>query len=242
VDVSVLVVNRNTQDLLLACLASVYEHSEGVEVVVVDNGSTDGSADAVRKGFPKAKVLAFEENLGYGAANNRALEESTGRIVLFLNTDALLTPGALAGLVSFLDETPHAGCATPQLVHPDGSLQNSFDNVPTLASELLNKTLLRLLLPRRYPSKRHAFTTPTEVEAPIGASLAMKRSVLDEVGAFDERFFFFLEETDLCLRIRSAGHACFLLPHISVVHGKGRTKAKRPSQAWIEYYLSLIHI
>lgn len=239
-DVSILVVNWNTREMLLSCLGSAYEHAGplSVEVWVADNGSVDGSVEAVGRAFPRARVLPLGENRGYGAANNAALEHAAGRTVLFLNTDALLTPGALPALVAFLDRTPGAGCVTPQLVHPDGSLQNSFDNVPTLATELLSKAVLRRLLPGRFPSKAASFEGPTEVEAPIGASLLVRKDVLDEVGGFDERFFFFLEETDLCLRIRRSGRACYLLPDVRVVHGKGRTKARRPARAWVEYYRS----
>jgi GT2 family glycosyltransferase len=233
-------VNWNTRDLLLECLASVEKHRGDlrVEVFVVDNASTDGSADAVETARPDVHLMRNPRNLGYGAANNRALAQARGRIILFLNTDARLTEGALGGLVSFLDAHPEAGCACPQLIHEDGSLQNSFDNVPGLLSELGNKALLRLLWPARYPSKRVVFPGPVAVEAPIGASLAVKREVLDRTGGFDERFFFFLEETDLCLRIRRAGFGCWFLPAVTVVHGKGKTKALRPARAWIEYYRS----
>ncbi len=239
-DVSVLIVNWNTRDLLLECLESVFA-SKGrfsLQVIVVDNGSSDGSADAAAARFPSVEMIRNARNMGFGAANNAALARAGGRIALFLNNDALLNPAALEGLVDFLDRTDSAACAVPQLLHRDGSLQNSFDNFPTLASELLNKWMLRLLLPGRFPSKRVRHEAPAKVEAPLGACMAAKKKVLDEVGGFDERFFFFLEETDLCLRIRESGRDCFFLPGLSVVHGKGQTKASRPARAWIEYYRS----
>ncbi len=239
-DVSVVIVNWNTRDLLLECLASVSEAAKALkaEVFVVDNGSTDGSADAAASRHPEAVIIRNTRNMGFGAANNLAMARSSGRIILFLNSDAVLNRQALEGLIAFLDGNPAAGCATPQLVDPDGSLQNSFDNVPSLASELLNKWMLRMALPRRYPSKRSSFTGPVEVEAPIGACLAVKAEAVAKTGGFDERFFFFLEETDLCLRIRQAGWSCWLLPNLEVVHGKGKSKAARPCRAWIEYYRS----
>lgn len=239
-DVTVLIVNWNTRNLLLECLESVRESARNlaVETVVVDNGSADGSADAASGRFPSAIVVRNGGNDGFAKACNAGLRHASGRIALFLNTDALLTAEALEGLAGFLDATPSAGCAAPQLVHRDGTLQNSFDNFPTLLSELSSKWALRLLFPGRYPGKSRRFEGPVRVEAPIGACLAVKRDALDGIGGFDERFFFFLEETDLCLRMQRSGRDCFFLPHLRVVHGKGETKAARPARAWIEYYRS----
>jgi len=214
VDVSVVVVNWNGRDLLPACLESIQagRGSLRVETVVVDNGSRDGSAAYVRDAWPDVRRIENPENRGFGAANNQAFRQARGRNVLLLNSDARLEPGTLQVLSDFLDGDANAGAVTPLLVDEAGGRQNAFDNFPTLASELLNKDLLRLLMPGRFPGKRREFPAPVEVESALGACLLLKRKFLERAGGFDEDYFFFLEETDLCYRIRELGGTIHLHP------------------------------
>jgi hypothetical protein len=240
-DISIIIVNWNTKELLLDCLTSVYATTAGLslETIVVDNGSHDGSGQAVQDRFPQVRLIQNTENRGFAKANNQALANTTGRYVLLLNSDVLLTAGALNNLVSFMDTTPAAGIAAGQYLNQDGSKQNSFDNFPTLATELLNKTLLKILLPNTYPSKKKEYREPMEVDSVIGACMVVRAEAINEVGPLDEDYFFFLEETDWCLRMHRAGWKIYHLPHIKVYHLQGKSKEKNPSKAWIEYYRSV---
>jgi len=150
-DLSIIIVNWNTKGPLLRCLESVFEHSGGLtfDVTVVDNGSWDGSVEAVRKKYPRVTIIANSSNLGFSRANNQAINSTSGRYCLFLNSDAELTSLALKIMVEFMENNPSVGIAGAKLLNRDGSMQNSFDNIPTLKTEFLNKSLLRAILDRK---------------------------------------------------------------------------------------------
>jgi GT2 family glycosyltransferase len=241
IDVSIVIVNWNTKKLLLDCLSSISQTTSGsrIETIVVDNGSYDGSPQEVHKQFPQVTLIQNTENRGFARANNQALARATGRYVLFLNSDAQLTEGALNNLVTFMDTTPGAGIAACQYLNQDGSKQNSFDNFPTLATELLNKAALKTLFPAKYPSKKREYTNPLEVDSVIGACMIVRAEAIEQVGTLDEDYFFFIEETDWCFRMKQAGWKIYHLPHIKIYHLQGKSKEKNPSKAWIEYYRSI---
>jgi GT2 family glycosyltransferase len=248
IDLSVVIVSWRARDLLFACLESLDRQVRArrepdrieIEVFVVDNASGDGTPDAVRERFPWVQVIALARNVGFAAGNNVALAKIAGRHALLLNNDTEVLPGALERCVRFLDEHPDVGVVGPQLLNPDGSKQNSVHNYPSLATELLPKGLLETLLPRRFPSKRYPHDGPVDVEAVLGACLFVRREVLDRVGLMPEDYFFFLEETDWCWRIREAGWRVVHLPDARVVHVHGATTKKRvPGRTRIEYHRSL---
>jgi GT2 family glycosyltransferase len=137
-----------------------------------------------------------------------------------------------------MGKTPDSGIVGPQLLNPDGTKQNSFDNFPTLLSEGFNKSLLRILLPSQFPSKRLTIPSPFEVESIIGACVLGKRQMVEEVGLLDEDYFFFLEETDWCYRARQRGWRVYLVPQARAVHLQGATVRRVKAQAKIEYYRS----
>jgi hypothetical protein len=208
-------------------------------VTVVDNGSGDGSVEAVRKAYPQVAIIANSSNLGFSQASNQAITSTSGKYCLLLNSDAELTSQALERMIKFMDNNPRAAVVGAKLLNKDGSMQNSFDNIPTLTTELLNKSFLRAILPRKYPSKKSLITAPLEVESVIGACMMIRRKALDEAGLFDENYFLFLEETDLCYRMWKAGWTVHYLPQVHVYHLQGESKAIDPARAWIEYYRSL---
>jgi len=230
--VSVVVVNFDGRELTPACLASI---PAGIETIVVDNGSKDGSPDALAEKFPTVTLLRNGANLGFARAVNQGIARSRGRYVCLLNNDARLAPDTLSTLAATLDAHPDVGMAAPQLVHEDGRKQHSFDNFPSLATAFLNKSLLRLLAPGRYPSKNQEFTEPREVESVIGACMMVRRSLIDRIGPLDESFFLFLEETDWCLRARLAGSKVVFVPASKVVHLQGKTRDKARVKGRIEY-------
>ncbi|MEE9614108.1 MAG: glycosyltransferase family 2 protein [Thermodesulfobacteriota bacterium] len=239
-DMSIIIISWNAQEMLLKCLGSVYGTVVGdnFEVWVVDNGSTDGSPEAVKKNFPDVKLIENDVNLGFAGAVNLALKRAAGRHIVLLNSDTVLTSGSLETLTRFMDENPDVGVCGPQLLNVDGTKQNSIANIPTLATELLNKSLLRRLFPESYPGKEHNIEEPVEVESVIGACMAVRKETIDGVGPLDERFFFFLEETDWCKRMREGGWRVFFHPGAEVYHAGGGSAERVNTRARVEYWRS----
>ena len=180
----------------------------------------------------------MERNVGFARGVNFAARGAGGDFVLLLNSDARLAPDALRLAVEWLRADPGCGVAGAQLLHADGKKQNSIANFPSLATELLNKFLLRTLWPKRFPGKEQEYGEPMEVESVIGAFFLVRREVWEKLGGMDERFFFFLEETDFCLRARQAGFATVHLPQVHVWHGQGQTAKQDLAAARIEYWRS----
>lgn len=241
VDLSIVIVAWNVRDLVLDCLASIRDAKLGLtyEVIVVDNGSVDATVESVARQFPETRIVALPKNIGFGAGNNRGLEVMRGRHAVLLNSDTIVLPGGLEACVRFLDEHPDVGAVGPQLLNPDRTKQNCIHNSPTLVSEIVGQSFLRRVFPKRWPSKRVDYAGPVEVEAVLGACLFARREVIRQVGLIDEDYFFFLEETDWCHRMRAAGWRVFHLPDAHVIHLYGEsTKKKLPLRTRIEYYRS----
>jgi GT2 family glycosyltransferase len=242
-NLSVVIVNRNTRESVLGCLSSIITNIKDItyEIIVVDNNSTDGSVRAIREKYPQVKILENESNVGFACAVNQGLKEAAGRYYLSLNSDAQSAPGALEKMVRFMDENPSAGMAGAQLIKENGEPQNSFDNFPGVIATLLNKSVLRLLFPSRYAGKNTARDedVPFEAESLVGACMIIRPSALDKTGWFDQDYFVFLEETDLCLRMRKAGMKVMVIPQAKVYHLQGKTKKQTLIPAKVEYLVSL---
>lgn len=238
--ISFVVVNRDTADLLVECLGYIYRSDldASVEVIVVDNGSSDDSVPRVKTTYQEARVIDAKRNLGFAAANNRAFEVATGDFLVLVNTDAMLDARCARTLLDLMVQQPRAGMVGPQLLNEDGTPQTSFEAVPTLATETLNRSLLKRLFPSRFPSKSRRLSSPEPVEALIGAVMMIRREALERVGGFDEDYFFFLEETDLALRMRSAGWEVVHDPRAKAVHLQGATAKTYVAAARIEFYRS----
>jgi len=224
-DISFIIVNWNTQHLLEACLHSIYDTVQDVtfEVIVVDNGSQDGSVSFLKDHFPSVQIVENFRNRGFGAANNQAFAIMKGRYALLLNTDALLTPHAAAQLFSFMELTPDASVACGQLLNADGTKQNSIAVAPSLVTLLFNAAVLEYLFPGRFPSKRYTHTKPIEIESAVGACIIVRRDAIDDIGPFDERYFFFFEETDWMRRMRNGGWKLYHVPSARIYHLQGQS-------------------
>jgi GT2 family glycosyltransferase len=240
VDVSIIIVTRNTRAITIAAVQSIFESQDELEkeIIVVDNGSTDGTESALMAEFPTIKFIRSESNLGFARANNLGAEKAAGEFLLLLNSDARLKSDSLRLAVDWMRQNPKAGVAGAQLLNPDGSRQNSIANFPSLATELLNKSLLRRIFPRRFPGKEHEFLEPVQVESVIGAFMLIRRELWQKIGGLDERYFFFFEETDFCAQARKLGWAVFHLPQVQVWHEQGKSAGQWPAAARIEYWRS----
>ena len=239
-DVSVILLTRNTCQQTREAIESVFSSSNNLtkEILVVDNGSSDETPAVLPAAFPQIHYLRQEHNLGFSRSVNLAAHEAKGDFLLLLNSDARIAPDVLALAVSWMRANPRCAVAGAQLFFADGRKQNSIANFPTLTTELLNKFLLRKLWPLRFPGKEHEFREPVEVESVIGAFFLIRRTNWDQLGGLDERFFFFLEETDFCLRARQAGFATVHLPQVHVWHAQGQTAKQNLVAARIEYWRS----
>jgi GT2 family glycosyltransferase len=243
-DISVIIVNWNTRDLLMNCIRSVYGTVQGMtfEIWVVDNGSTDGSQKAVKTAFPEIQLIENTQNRGFAAANNQALKRINGRYALLLNSDAALTDGAAQQLLAFMESTPTAGMACGQLLNPDDSRQNSIANFPTLLTLISNETLLRILFPKKFPSKRRNYTHPIPIESGIGACLMVRKTAMNTVGIFDENFFFFFEETDWAYRMRLANWQIFFIPSARIIHAQGKSAGNSVASRILFYRSRYIYL
>ena len=226
-DVSVVVVTWNALPWIEHCLDSV----RGQEVVVVDNGSTDGTVDFVREQFPDVRVVE-QDNRGMGGGNNTGMRAAGGRYFFLLNSDAWVVGDGLAKLVEFADNHPEAAVAGPRLVNTDGTLQRSVRGEPTvwrLATEYL---FIRKLAPRSRllnPLYVGGFAHDEVFEADwlFGPALLVRREAADAVGLFDESFFMFSEEVDWMTRFRRAGWKVLFFPGAEVVHVGGASHGGR---------------
>jgi GT2 family glycosyltransferase len=242
-DLSIIIVNWNTKDLLLQCLESVYQITKRIEmeIFVVDNGSGDGSVLAAKEGFPEVNFIQNQTNLGFAKANNQALSLAKGRYLLLLNPDTQIKIGATERMLSFMEDHSEVGVIGPQLLHLDGSKQNSIANFPSLATELLNKSFLRWLFPKKYPGKERSYGEPLEVDSVIGACMMVRGDAMAQVGLLDEDYFLFLEETDWCCRMKKAGWKIYHIPQAEIYHFQGKGVEIEKKKARVEYYRSRYH-
>lgn len=225
-DLSIIIVNYNTRELTQACIDSVFGFVRlcRFEVVLVDNASTDGSRDLFSQDS-RITYIYMEENIGFGRANNRGLEVASGRNILFLNPDTLLLDDAPSRLSSYLDSHPEVGACGGNLLTADMLPNQSFMRYrPSLCMSLHFLTWNVWYRLRGDRNLTFNFTsTPIPVGYIIGADLAIRREVLDEVGAFDSDFFLYYEETDLCDRIARAGYQLHCLPDVRIIHYEGQS-------------------
>jgi GT2 family glycosyltransferase len=240
----VIIVNHNTRDHLRACLASL-EPEWARQVIVVDNASTDGSAEMVEREFSWVALLAASSNPGYGAAANRAITQCRSPYVLLLNSDTRLRPGTLRALPAYFEQHPRVAIVGPRLLNPDGSLQPSCYSFPTplrvfLEESALHRLVRALPVVRSRYERTWAHDRSRRVDWVLGAALAIRREAFEGVGGFDESFFLYAEEVDLCFRLRAAGWEAHFTPEAAVVHAGGASTGQRRAEMAVQFFRSLV--
>jgi len=246
-NLSIIIVSWNVRDLLQQCLLSIYSSNSdelagqsrssifssevvppSIETIVVDNASTDGSAEMVRRAYPQVTLIANADNPGFTGGNNQGIAISRGRYVLLLNPDTKVLDDALARMVAYMDTHPDVGALGPMLINPDGSIQSSRRRFPIPATAFLESTTLQTWFPRhRLLQNYYILDKPDDAIAQVdwvtGACLLARREALDQVGLLDERYFMYSEELDWCRRAKAGGWKVVYYPAARVVHYGGQS-------------------
>jgi len=244
---SIIIVNWNTRDLLRACLESIYREVRNVsfEILVVDNASADSSAEMVRKEFSSVNLIENTVNAGFGRANNQAYRQSRGEYVMFLNPDTEIHNQAPEKMIDFMKAHAEAWLVGPRAVHPDGTLQVSWCYFPSLAMVWTNGVplkeamamipLFRKILKSDAIYTNAGYTLPQSISSRpvdylLGQCLMTKRSVLEQVGVFDESIFMYEEEADLCYRIHQAGGQVWFVNEAEILHYERQSIKQLPNE------------
>lgn len=227
-DVGIIIVSFRSREDIAACLASIGGAQLRARVVVVDNASHDGTAELVQRSFPEVTLLSSSRNIGFAAACNTGVRASIGKYCLFLNPDVRLSGDAVEALVRFAEENPKVGIVGPQVFNEDGrTLQLSCRSFPTIGSLFFNRfSLLSRVFPNNRWSRRYLLLTeniadPRAVDWVSGCCMLVRREALDSLQGFDEQFFLYSEDVDLCLRARHAGWQTCYEPRTHVIHRIG---------------------
>lgn len=220
VDLTISIVNWNGQEILKRCLHSIYEYADDVtlEIIVVDNASTDNSVSMIKKDFPEVIILQNKRNIGFGRANNLALSKSKGRYILVLNPDIILIQPCLKQMMNFLKKETTAGCIGCKLINIDGSIQESyFRFFPTPWSQFKEAMMINRIL--KIIFRKDSFLNENiEVAWVVGASMMFRRDVFKALNGFNERFFMFGEDVDICYRLKNLGYRIIYLANIEMFH------------------------
>ncbi|MBT9316763.1 glycosyltransferase family 2 protein [Leptothoe spongobia] len=236
--ISIIIVNYNGADVILDCLRSIYERCSSVtfEVIVIDNASSDGSLGQIHQEFPQVSLLTQDTNLGFGKANNIGVRYAQGEFLFFLNSDTLIPTDILLSLLTKLTQSSDVGIVGPRLLNTDGSFQLSVSKEISILGEF--QTLQQV---RRYrdqatrKSLSQLYSHDQFVDIVVGAAMFMRRSLFQQVGGFDETFFMYLEESDLCKRVRDLGYTILYTSDISLIHIGGYSVAKASETMAKEY-------
>jgi GT2 family glycosyltransferase len=236
-DVSLILVNYNSKEHLERCLASIKQNNKrhSLEIIVVDNASTDGSQAMVRAAHPEVTLIRNTNNLGFGKANNLGIQLAKGKYLLLLNNDTILNNDAIAALVKCLDNAPKAGIVACKVFEPDGKIQKNCRSFPLSPFDTMfgRASLFSKLFPSNPITKRTTlsdwdYNSPRQVDWVSGACMLIRRKVLDQIGLLDENYFMYWEDTDFCKRAKDAGWEIWFTPEGEIVHYSGQGGGKRP--------------
>jgi len=231
-DVSIIIVNWNTRDILQGCLISIFKQTQGInfEVIVIDNASADSSAEMVKIEFPQVTLFENSENRGFAAANNQGMRIANGRYVLLLNPDTIILDGAIQKTVAFADKDPDIGVLGCQVWLNDHEIQKTCFAFPTLWGALVQATgLLRMFSHSRIFGRAYYGwwdrKSEMDVDVVSGMFMLVRQEAIQEVGLMDEDYFVYAEETDWCFRFHKAGWRCVFSPIAKIIHLDGGSKS-----------------
>lgn len=231
--VSIVIASFNTEKLLKECLASIFADRAyfAWEVIVVDNGSVDGSVEMVKNDFTTVHLIENGSNIGFSRAENQGLRRSNGQFVLFLNSDTRVRSGAVGELAEYLGDHPDVGLVAPKLLNPDGSVQPSCFHFPGILNTLRAYWFgNRRLVEKYFPS----WKVPVSVDATVAAAMMVPVGVARKLGGFDEKFFFYFEDIDLCRRVKNLGLNVIYYPGAEVVHHHGASGKRGGSFGYLK--------
>jgi hypothetical protein len=241
-DVSVIIVSWNAKEYLLHCLESVYQQIPMLngEIIVLDNASSDGSVEAVRKRFPDVRIIENRSNTGFARANNIGIENSNGRYLFFINSDIILRPECTSRLISYMDEHPTVGILGPKILNPDLTLQRSFRPFPTIWNSFLRASAIDTIRPLSSLTATglRAIKIGAGQEADIlsGCFWVVRRAALADVGLLDEQFFMYAEDKDWCTRFWKAGWKVVYLNSAEAIHFGGASSDREPVRFYVEQH------
>jgi GT2 family glycosyltransferase len=242
--VSIILVNFNGEDVLFDCLSSLekFVPKHNSEIIVVDNNSQDNSINIIERKFPDVRLIKLPQNLGFGTGNNAGAKEAKGDFLFLLNTDTIVTSDFLPHLLELMSLNSDVGIIGPKLVFPDGKFQVSFSPEISFTGEIRAKKMHK----NSYnENKLHLiekdFQSIKVVDIVVGAAFFIRKDLFALLGGFDEKFFMYFEESDLCKRVRDKGYKILYTPHISIIHLRGHSVKKSSDRMSLEYRKSQIY-
>lgn len=246
---SIIILNYKQKGLVKQCIKGIYQSKIRVpfEILVVDNHSEDGCLEMVREFYPEVRGISIDKNRGFAYGNNRGIEKSRGEYILILNPDIAIVEGAVEEMIRFLDHHPKVGIIGPKLIHPDGTIQYSCRRFPTILTPLYRRTFFgKLPFAKKhiasYLMKEWDHQEARDVDWLFAACILVRREALEKVGYFDDRFFLYYEDLDLCRRFWERGYEVWYLPKVELVHYHQRLSANRQGFFSLCYRPTRIHI
>ena len=241
IDLSIVIVSWNVREFLRSCLSSIFDHQGDllIEVIVVDNASSDGSAQMIRDDYSWVNLVACDENVGFPKGNNIGLRHATGRYQMLLNPDTKIIGDALSKMVDYLAENEGVGIVGGQLLNSDGTIQSSRRRFPSVATAVFESTWFQPYAPNKMMSQYYAedlpLDSPVEVDWLVGACLMTRREVIDQVGMMDEAYFMYSEELDWCRRIKESGWRIVYLPEAQIIHHVGKSSEQAGTERHVNF-------
>ncbi|CAN7722525.1 glycosyltransferase family 2 protein [Paenibacillus sp. LjRoot153] len=247
-DLSIIIVNYKTQDLTLACIASVFVSTTtyNYEIILVDNASNDGTPEEVNDRFPPVVTITNADNVGFSRANNQGIRIAKGRYVLLLNSDTIVQQDTLQTMLHFMDENPIVGASGCKIVLPDGSLDKACKRgFPTPSASFYYAFGFAKLFPKihRFNQYQLGYLDPDQqypIDSLVGAFMLVRRETIEQVGMLDEEFFMYGEDIDWCYRIKEAGWVNYYYPKTQIVHHKGASSRRKPYKIIYEFHRAMI--
>lgn len=241
-----IIINRNTREFLRDCLASTraQEYEDGVSVWVVDNGSTDGSQQMVLQEFHGANLVWNDGNVGYARACNQGAAHTSEPYLLFMNSDTVLSLSTVREIVEYFEGNPGVGVVGPRILNSDGSLQFSCREFPSMG-DAFQHAFIGLFSAENPGSSRYKKTEwehaeEAEVDWVSGCFIAVRRDAFEAAGGFDEKYFMYVEDVDLCWSIRQSGWSVWYLPRGDVVHHIGMSSQAVPARMVLHHHASML--